>query len=268
MTIDITLFEKFVPASRGSSWNKLETYADMAESKLRNQFFGDQLVDLFKDMTTDTFYGKSFARALTNLAYYEAIPFVDLIQTDTGFAIVSTSNLAPASKERVAAIREASKKVAYLTIADMLNRIIKDTSYRTQWLSATESDYYTSGLIWVPGDLGVKAISADDLIEELPNFRKSERFVAQYVSDDLIDRMIQSRTESELQKQDLMLYRMIIRAVLEHFRQTGSNDLSYLIAYLNKNAESYPEYAQSDAYQANNWKETPDSNDDTCFFMV
>lgn len=268
MTIDINLFNTFLPASRGSSWNKLEAFADLAESRLRNQFFGDAAVDHFKTLTTESVTGKMFARILTNLAYFEAVPFVDLIQTDTGFAIVSNSNMAPASKERVAAVREASRTVAYTGISELLSGILKDASLREMWLSSPASDRFTDGIVWVPADMETAPFGADRLIEELADIRAAERYVAEYVSQELIEKIVENRRENALSRKDLTLYALIVRAVTARFQNRGSRDLGLLIDYLNRHAREYPAYAQSDACKANNWKEAPESESDTCFFMT
>lgn len=43
---------------------------------------------------------------------YDALPHLDVIATGTGFGVVSTQNLAPASRERVEAVRESCRKLA------------------------------------------------------------------------------------------------------------------------------------------------------------
>lgn len=43
---------------------------------------------------------------------YDALPHLDVIATGTGFGIVSTQNLAPASRERVEAVRESVRHLA------------------------------------------------------------------------------------------------------------------------------------------------------------
>lgn len=268
MTIDIHLFNEFLPASRGSSWNKLEAFADLAESNLRSRFFGDCLTDHFKSLRIDETIGKCFARTLTNLAYYEAVPFVDLIQTDTGFAIVSNSNMAPASKERVSAVREASRTLASIGISDLLNRIVKDTALREMWLASPVSERFTDGVIWVPADTEYGICGADRLSEELADIRSAERYVAEYVSHELIARIVRERKESETENRDLRLFRLTVRAVTERFRNNGSRDLGILIDFLNRHSETYPEYAQSDAFKANNRKEDPERTDDNTFFML
>lgn len=271
MTIDIRLFEKYVPASRGSSWNKLQTYADQAESTLRSKYFGDELVNTLKDLRLDNNdqMAELFARTITNLAYYMAIPFVDLIQTDTGFAVVSTTNLVPASKDRVAAIRDAAKTVAYVSICDLLFRINSDKQYRKAWLDSPVSDLYTDGFIWIPDDFYTEIIPTIDVfLNDLPTIRRAERTVAQYISEDLMSKLIADRRDSEPVRKKEKLHNMIIRAIVSECTNRGSRELSELVQYLNYYADKYPEYKESDAYQANNWKETPDSKDDTCFFML
>ena len=51
-----------------------------------------------------------FRRAVYATAAYNAMPTLDLVATPNGFGVVSNQNIAPASKERVAAFRESLRQ--------------------------------------------------------------------------------------------------------------------------------------------------------------
>ena len=51
-----------------------------------------------------------FRRAVYATAAYNALPTLDLVATPNGFGVVSNQNIAPASKERVAAFRESLRQ--------------------------------------------------------------------------------------------------------------------------------------------------------------
>jgi hypothetical protein len=59
-------------------------------------------------------------RAIVYFALAKAVPILDVKLTPNGFAITSDGNLAPASKDRVAAFREGVEEAAYDGIESML----------------------------------------------------------------------------------------------------------------------------------------------------
>lgn len=50
--------------------------------------------------------------AIANLTYLEAVPFIDLVSTSTGFGVVSNQNIAPASQIRVDNFKSATLEAA------------------------------------------------------------------------------------------------------------------------------------------------------------
>lgn len=85
---------------------------------------------------------------IVNKALYLAIPNLDLVLTNNGFGVVNTQMIAPASKERVASLRNACKD-AYLTAFDELlvtmpgNSMTSDIKLSRAWQRLTESLVWT-----------------------------------------------------------------------------------------------------------------------------
>ncbi len=63
---------------------------------------------------------KQLKGAIANLAILEATPFLDVVPTNTGFGIVSTQNIAPASANRVDNFKNAALKAAEDYLSDAL----------------------------------------------------------------------------------------------------------------------------------------------------
>ena len=104
MNITQEIFEAYCPAFRdplGETFANVRPYLDTATAELHERFApGDHLDDVKDAAEAFVCYSAS----------YEAIPALDLIATPNGFAVVSNQNLAPASKERVAALRESYRQ--------------------------------------------------------------------------------------------------------------------------------------------------------------
>ena len=97
-------FEKFVPSLRDGGeeiYNCIKPYLQPAYWRLKNEL----KVELMNNKCAPY-----FRRAVYATAAYNALPTLDLVATPNGFGVVSNQNIAPASKERVAAFRESLRQ--------------------------------------------------------------------------------------------------------------------------------------------------------------
>ena len=94
-------FIKYIPTAEGTDWKAISPFLESADAEVQMTLTGTNLYDLIAVLDVD----KGLHRLLCNLfcmtAYKNAIPFVDLVQTNNGFAVVNNANQAPASRERV-----------------------------------------------------------------------------------------------------------------------------------------------------------------------
>lgn len=97
-------FEKFVPSLRDGGeeiYKGIAPYLQPAYWRLKNEL----KVELMNNKCAPY-----FRRAVYATAAYNALPTLDLVATPNGFGVVSNQNIAPASKERVAAFRESLRQ--------------------------------------------------------------------------------------------------------------------------------------------------------------
>lgn len=97
-------FEKFVPSLRDGGeeiYKGIKPYLQPAYWRLKNEL----KVELMNNRCAPY-----FRRAVYATAAYNALPTLDLVATPNGFGVVSNNNIAPASKERVAAFRESMRR--------------------------------------------------------------------------------------------------------------------------------------------------------------
>lgn len=97
-------FEKFVPSLRDGGeeiYKGIKPYLQPAYWRLKNELE----VELMNNKCAPY-----FRRAVYATAAYNALPTLDLVATPNGFGVVSNQNIAPASKERVAAFRESLRQ--------------------------------------------------------------------------------------------------------------------------------------------------------------
>ena len=97
-------FEKFVPSLRDGGeeiYKGVYPYLQPSYWRLKNEL----KVELMNNKCAPY-----FRRAVYATAAYNALPTLDLVATPNGFGVVSNNNIAPASKERVAALRESLRQ--------------------------------------------------------------------------------------------------------------------------------------------------------------
>lgn len=109
MTIDKNTFESVVLSATSSTahvFEMLQPHFEETEQNLKSELFGSF------DYTTVEGLESIVVRLVCLRTYYEQIPHLDLVLTPTGFGVVSNENVAPASPDRVKALRQQVKDAA------------------------------------------------------------------------------------------------------------------------------------------------------------
>ncbi|MDR0661224.1 MAG: hypothetical protein LBG19_10615 [Prevotellaceae bacterium] len=131
---NITTLKKHVSTIVGDNFDLFNSHVSNANQWLKNNFIGDDLYKLADEGTSTDKELKTFCERIVSLRAYEtAIPFIDLVQTDSGFAVASSDSLAPASSSRVKALTEATKKEQDTAIEELLAYLEKTNRYHDKW---------------------------------------------------------------------------------------------------------------------------------------
>jgi hypothetical protein len=119
-----------------NSFVLFKSYVEAAESWAKTQLLGADLFDYVDAHKTDEAHRDLIVRVQRIIAlngFDRSVPFMDLVQTETGFAVTSTENLAPASKERVAALRAGLQRECDAAIEDLLLFLEEAAEYHDEW---------------------------------------------------------------------------------------------------------------------------------------
>lgn len=117
-------------------YDKMRPFIEQAQLSIERRFIGDIALDDEQ---------RQAACALVAIdAFYHAIPSLDLVLTPNGFGIVSSTNIAPASKERVDRLR-ASLVGTYDKWADNL---LTALSLNERWRVSEVSLPFRRSLLW------------------------------------------------------------------------------------------------------------------------
>lgn len=121
--------------------SKLAPYIDSAEKWLASEFTSEQVFLMICDERTDCATRSAACRAVVAEALIDAIPALDVVMTANGFAVTSTQNLTPASRQRVDTLIKSLTAERDAAIDILLHRLHIIEEWRqteqAEWFGAT-----------------------------------------------------------------------------------------------------------------------------------
>ncbi len=204
-------------------------------------------------------------------AYHAAIPSIDLIWSSTGFGIVSNNTLAPASRERVDALRQNVMSLAVVAkycIIDELATIAAFAERQTDKPFVWRFSQYCG----IAGD----KISIVDFDALAPKLRRAENRLKRLISAAELDNLRElshlsltpgyNQTRAQAEAISLIEEYTIDQA---NGSCTADGFFPDILAVVNDpdNAESFPNYTQSSEYEANNSAPYENTLDKPTFFF-
>lgn len=227
---------KYIPSSYIKSFSVIENFISNAEVKEIKSMLGSELyTDLLSayegsgDDETYTNLLPYVQRPLANFAYYNAVPILDIVHTESGFGVVSTSGTAPASANRVAAFRKGVLKSAYDGIEALLQYLEENKSSFPKWVSSSSYSDQHDHLIPTARDFHKYANINESrfiYLKILPKMAEIEDFrIKAHVSEGLFDALIEElKGSSDLSAEDAKLVSYLKPAVA-NFTMAESLDL-------------------------------------------
>lgn len=119
-----------------SLYDKMLPFLEQAQREVERHFIGN--LELNEDEH------RAACSLIAVKAFYQAVPSLDLVLSPNGFAVVNTTNMAPASKERLERLR-VSLLEAYDGWADNLLFVLR---LNDGWLSSDMAEPYRRTLLW------------------------------------------------------------------------------------------------------------------------
>lgn len=255
----ISDFTLAIPTAQGTEWIAIDPYVSAADDYVQTTLIGSDLYDYIAALTSDPNNLKSTLRnVIAYKAYREAIPFVDLIQTANGFGVVSNTNIAPASKERVERLMAQCDQQLDNSIDLLIFKIMTNTPSLTEWKKFSLFEELTNCLFITGIDFG--GYSSDNTKKRKAFLdAKNDMVTAQstvlapLISQAFLDELIlQNRNNTMTVDNRLILNNC--RGILTIISGNGKkgddlkkvlNHVSYM---LEKYIDKYPTYAASEEY--------------------
>lgn len=265
-TIDKDIFERVVLSATSSTAHVFEMLAPHLE--VAERVLDETLFRGF-DLTTVDGLEDIAVRLVCLKAYHEQIPHLDLVLTPTGFGIVSNENVAPASPERVKALRKQVKD-AY---DDALDEAIV-AMLGTDWVKSAWGILYVNSLFFTAADLrdyaGMTDAHRSALLEQRIRITEAEEHIRRCISAEFFDLLLGQVRTKTLTDTNLFLVselKLAVGAWLKDNRSLFRMKLANIINKIEGDVDSYPEYKNSEAYKVKHFERYQNAKDDSTYFF-
>ncbi len=133
---DLLKLKKYVPTVMGNEFERYSTFLQTADEYLVTELIGQALYDKLSGETVDAKLLRYCENMVCQKAYLDAIPMLDLVETETGFGVTSNTNIAPASQQRVAALAKGIETRLSDGIEQLLEYLEGNATFRSDWKGA------------------------------------------------------------------------------------------------------------------------------------
>jgi hypothetical protein len=186
-------------------------------------------------------------------AMMDAIPSLDVVLTPNGFGIVSNSNIAPASKERVRSLIDSMETIRDNTIEALLPFLMKREDWRD-----TEQGHFFQGTLFPNIDLTTLCGYSSHRWKQYLGLRHrtqqlEEQLAAEYISSEQLDvlhEMNLKGSASTIQKRIIDNLRQVIVALLTEnnayaARHAPHRALPDIVQVMRSHPEEFPQWHSS-----------------------
>ena len=250
--IDITkeVFEKYCYSATNCNNHVYEAVAPQIES-VQEELFRTLGLDVVKEPSPIEV--RNITTVICVKAYADTIPHLDLILTDSGFGVVSTENITPASSERV---NRLLKKLLDV-YDDAFDMILSHLRRHKEWYDTDIAKRYFSTFFW-SGEYFRRNVFPEiyrrDCAKHLPLVTMAEARIRDVIGDELVDELLTCIRHNDItahQTQAIQLIHRIISAEVSNMHSADIHPLvQSLLRFLDTMIDSFPTYKASSAYQA------------------
>lgn len=267
-------FERAVPAFRSPTpevWNKVQRYVEGCTANWQ--------AIITTDATLPDHMAATLATAICLRAAYDAVPQMDLVLTPTGFGIVSNQNTAPASRERVDALRLQLRRDACRLEDHVLSYI---AAHNLMTLRRSRA----GSLLWTPSLCtlyGIRTPEGGEVLREEFNAMGTALHAAsarvvdvispelyaalvtrQYAADEGLE--LDPSPKESAYGEALLMARQLMAAHVMHGRGIADHT-RHIINFIEAHADQLDEYRLSPTYQARHTTQYENKQTDPSFFF-
>ena len=228
---------------------RLALFLDLAEDWVKTTFTSESTFNTICGYTDSNNIKILCSRLVVADALRRAIPSLDIVLTPNGFGVVSTQNLAPASKPRVD--RLVGSMLAHRD--DCIAALLPELVGASKWLTSPQADFFGSTLF---PDLGiVDAVGGatgskwEKYLELRPQVIDLEASLAEeWLSPGLMSALRSENLRGDLTEKRSEIVRQVKAQVVGYLRSGSFNSrrLADIVNYIRLNPEFFSEWHKSE----------------------
>lgn len=228
---------------------RLALFLDLAEDWVVNTFTSVSTFNTICGYTDSNPIRIATARLVVADALRHAIPSLDIVLTPNGFGIVSTNNLAPASKPRID--RLVGSMLAHRD--DCIAALLPELPGASKWLASAQADFFGATLFPDFSLVDALASTVGSKWERYLELRSQVIDLEASLSEEWLSSELMSALRSENLRGDLTEQRSEIvrqvKAQLVGYLRSGSFNslrLADIVNYIRLNAADFEEWHRSE----------------------
>ena len=228
---------------------RLSSFLDLAEDWVKTTFTSESTFNTICGYTDSNEIKIICSRLVVADALRRAIPSLDIVLTPNGFGVVSTQNLAPASKPRVD--RLVGSMLAHRD--DCIAALLPDLVGASKWLTSPQADFFGSTLF---PDLGiVDAVGGatgskwEKYLELRPQVIDLEASLAEeWLSPGLMSALRSENLRGDLTEKRSVIVRQVKAQILGYLKSGSfsSRRLADIVNRIRENKDDFPEWHRSE----------------------
>lgn len=267
-------FIEAIPTAQGTEFGVLKPYVSDAETEIMSvHVLGKALFDHIAALDHTDQLWLLLRNTVANMAYRNAIPFVDLIQTNNGFAVVSSSNQAPASKERVERLIAQCDAMVDRNMDLLIIQIMATPVALGKWepdaLKLFTSCLFITGIDYA-GSTMAKCSRTDFLKAKPVMLNAQDTVLAPAISRAYLDELITKNRTREWGAVDLPVVDACKQILAMHVAGkdvSAKKRLDQLLVNMESMIDSFPTYKASAEYALKNSDKYVNKLEDPTFFF-
>lgn len=228
---------------------RLALFLDLAEDWVRTTFTSETTFNTICGYTESNPLKVLASRLVVADALRRAIPSLDIVLSPNGFAVVNTSNLAPASKPRVDRLIGSMLSHRDDCIAALLPGLVG----ASKWLTSSQADFFGATLFpdlaIVDSVGGASGSKWDKYLELRPQVIDLEASLAEeWLSPKLMSALRSENLRGDLTEKRSEIVRQVKAQVVGYLRSGSFNSrrLADIVNYIRLNPEFFSEWHQSE----------------------
>ena len=227
---------------------RLALFLDLAEDWVVNTFTSVSTFNTICGYTDSNNIKILCSRLVVADALRRAIPSLDIVLTPNGFGVVSTSNLAPASKPRVDRLVGSMLSHRDDCIAALLPELVG----ASKWLTSSQADFFGATLFpdldIVDAVGGATGSKWEKYLELRPQVIDLEASLAEeWFSPELMSALRSENLRGDLTEKRNVIVRQVKAQILGYLKSGSFNSrrLADIVNYIRLNEESFKEWHRS-----------------------